>query len=74
MASGQSVRDTVLTSGLVATLLAPFIHFAVLKLEIGLGMALGASYEAQLLGGVVAVIQWGAAHYRSTQMQADDPA
>lgn len=73
MPTPQSVRDTVQTSGLVATLLAPFIHFTVTQLEVWMSMPLGPGYEAQLLVGTVAVLQWAAAHYRATQVDADPP-
>lgn len=50
-------------------MLAPFIHFAVLKTEQKTGMQLGTGYEAQVLMGIGALIQWGAAHYRVSQTQ-----
>lgn len=69
--SGHDVKDTVRTAGLVSSLLAPFIHLAVVQLELLTG-PLGPGYEAQLLAATVAAISWGAAEWRMRRRQASD--
>lgn len=71
--SGTQVKETVKTSSLVATLLAPFVHLLVVKLEAVTGMQLGTAYEAQVLMGVGALIVWASAHWRMAQVAKDEP-
>jgi hypothetical protein len=70
--SGDVIKETVKTSSLVSTLLAPFVHVSVARIETYTGMELGDSYEAQVLMAVGGLIVWASTHYRMYRLKQDE--
>ena len=62
--SGDLVKGTVLTTGLVTSLLAPWVAFAIHGIEHRLNIDLGAGYQDQVLVGIATGLSFLAAHLR----------
>jgi ABC-type uncharacterized transport system permease subunit len=56
--SGHQVKGTVLTSGLITSVLAPWVSFELQRLEAATGIMLPEGYDATVLVAVTTGIAW----------------
>ena len=72
--SGDQVKSTTLTSGLITSLLAPWIHLLILWLEKISGAQLGVGYEAQVLSLVVVLVMFVSGWVRMRSIKKNSPS